>query len=44
MPADGWRTSREAPHDRVEVPGDHFTMLDDHVADTAAAVGKWLST
>jgi thioesterase domain-containing protein len=44
MPTDGWRAAREAPHDRVEVPGDHFTMLDDHVAETAAAVGKWLST
>jgi thioesterase domain-containing protein len=43
MPADGWQTSREAPHDRAEVPGDHFTMLDEHVAATVAAVDRWLS-
>ncbi|MEV6848932.1 SDR family NAD(P)-dependent oxidoreductase [Actinoplanes sp. NPDC051411] len=43
MPEDGWRASREVPHDRVEVPGDHFTMLDDQVAATAAAVSRWIS-
>jgi thioesterase domain-containing protein len=43
MPEDGWRASREVPHDRVEVPGDHFTMLDEDVAETAAAVSRWLS-
>ncbi|MFI6072289.1 SDR family NAD(P)-dependent oxidoreductase [Actinoplanes sp. NPDC051343] len=43
MPDDSWRASREVPHDRVEVPGDHFTMLDEDVAETAAAVSRWLS-
>jgi thioesterase domain-containing protein/NAD(P)-dependent dehydrogenase (short-subunit alcohol dehydrogenase family) len=42
MPADGWKTSRTAPHDRVEVPGDHFTLLDADVAASAAAITAWL--
>jgi len=43
MPADGWQTSRSGPHDRIEVPGDHFTMLEEEVGATAAAVSRWLS-
>jgi thioesterase domain-containing protein len=38
----GWRVSRSVPHRRVEVPGDHFSMLDRHAADTAAAIRTWL--
>ncbi|WP_203836752.1 type I polyketide synthase [Winogradskya humida] len=41
MPA-GWKTSRSGPHTRVEVPGDHLTMLDEQAAATAAAVRAWL--
>ncbi|MFI7500655.1 SDR family NAD(P)-dependent oxidoreductase, partial [Streptomyces sp. NPDC049687] len=29
------------PHELVEVPGDHFTMLEDHSATTAEAVEAW---
>jgi acyl transferase domain-containing protein/acyl-CoA synthetase (AMP-forming)/AMP-acid ligase II/thioesterase domain-containing protein/acyl carrier protein len=36
------RAERTAPHTRVEVPGDHLSMLDEHIADTAAAVRGWL--
>jgi thioesterase domain-containing protein len=43
MPADGWRATRSVPHDRVEVPGDHFTMLDQHAAETAGALSRWLA-
>ena len=42
MPAD-WRTTRSMPHERVEVPGDHFTMLDEHATTTAVAMGAWVS-
>jgi hypothetical protein len=26
----------------VDVPGDHFTMMEDHAATTAVAVDRWL--
>ncbi|WP_344942694.1 type I polyketide synthase [Sphaerisporangium flaviroseum] len=29
--------------DRVEVPGDHFSVIEEHVATTAQAVAEWLS-
>uniref|UniRef100_A0AAU2JX96 Type I polyketide synthase n=1 Tax=Streptomyces sp. NBC_00049 TaxID=2903617 RepID=A0AAU2JX96_9ACTN len=29
------------PHELVEVPGDHFTMLEEHSATTAEAVEDW---
>ena len=31
------------PHESVEVPGDHFTMLEDHSASTAEAVEAWVA-
>ncbi|MCX4851553.1 type I polyketide synthase [Streptomyces sp. NBC_00893] len=31
------------PHESVEVPGDHFTMLEDHSATTADAVEQWVA-
>ncbi|MFF4401115.1 type I polyketide synthase [Streptomyces sp. NPDC001480] len=30
------------PHTEVTVPGDHFTVLEDHAATTAVAVHDWL--
>jgi thioesterase domain-containing protein len=39
----GRRAVRSVPHERVEVPGDHFTMLDAHAATTAAAIHAWLA-
>lgn len=43
MPADGWRATRSVPHERVEVAGDHFSMLHEHADATAAAIrsGPW---
>ena len=40
MPA-GRGASRSVPHERVEVPGDHFSMLQEHAAATAAAIHAW---
>ncbi|MEU4242470.1 SDR family NAD(P)-dependent oxidoreductase [Actinoplanes sp. NPDC026619] len=37
-----WRATRSVPHARVEVPGDHFSMLNVHARTTAAAVREWL--
>jgi len=36
-----WVFSRHAT--AVEVPGDHFSMLGEHVGTTAAAVEQWLA-
>jgi hypothetical protein len=41
MPAD-WRVARLGPHDRVEVHGDHFSMLNEHISGTAEAIRVWL--
>ncbi|MBB4692917.1 acyl transferase domain-containing protein/long-subunit acyl-CoA synthetase (AMP-forming)/thioesterase domain-containing protein [Actinoplanes abujensis] len=42
MPEERWRATRSGPHQRVEVPGDHFTMLDSHPAEVAAAIRTFL--
>ncbi|WP_425336818.1 type I polyketide synthase [Streptomyces profundus] len=46
LPAQGpsaeWRAFWPLPHDAAEVPGDHFTVLEDHSESTAAAVADWL--
>ena len=31
------------PHSEVTVPGDHFTVLEDHARTTALAVHDWLA-
>ncbi|ATW51135.1 hypothetical protein CGZ69_28100 [Streptomyces peucetius subsp. caesius ATCC 27952] len=36
-PIASWRL----PHETVEVPGDHFTMLEEHASTTARTVGRW---
>ncbi|MET7641405.1 SDR family NAD(P)-dependent oxidoreductase [Streptomyces sp. NPDC005438] len=42
----GWRLPEAAgegsPHRTVDVPGDHFTMMDTHADTTAEAVRTWL--
>ncbi|MFF3171047.1 type I polyketide synthase [Streptomyces sp. NPDC057900] len=38
-PAAGWTL----PHTEVTVPGDHFTVLEEHSRTTALAVHEWLS-
>jgi acyl transferase domain-containing protein/thioesterase domain-containing protein len=39
-----WRPSWEVPHDVVEAPGNHLTMMDAHVETTAEAIAGWLKT
>ncbi|WP_396454666.1 SDR family NAD(P)-dependent oxidoreductase [Actinomadura sp.] len=39
----GALSSWALPHETVEVPGDHFTMLEEHSDTTAAAVETWVS-
>ncbi len=40
--AAAWRPRWEVPHEAVETPGNHLTMMDAHAGETAAAVSKWL--
>ncbi|MPY60685.1 type I polyketide synthase, partial [Streptomyces spongiae] len=39
---DGWQTSWPLPHTSVDVPGDHFSFLQEHARTTAAAVRAWI--
>ncbi len=41
---DEWQTSWPLPHTRVDVPGDHFSFMQDHTPTTAAAVRAWLDS
>ncbi|THA26337.1 SDR family NAD(P)-dependent oxidoreductase [Streptomyces sp. RKND-216] len=40
---DGWRTSWSAAGTVLDVPGDHFTLMEAHADTTADAVRGWLS-
>jgi acyl transferase domain-containing protein/acyl-CoA synthetase (AMP-forming)/AMP-acid ligase II/thioesterase domain-containing protein len=37
-----WRVAWSRPHETVDMPGDHFTVLEEHAATTADAVRAWL--
>ncbi|MDA3647922.1 acyltransferase domain-containing protein [Saccharopolyspora indica] len=37
-----WRSFWELPHEAVDVPGDHFSILEEYADSTATAVEKWL--
>jgi thioesterase domain-containing protein len=39
---DNWRASWPLPHTAVDVPGNHWTMMDGQAESTAAAVEDWL--
>ncbi|MEU2871945.1 type I polyketide synthase [Streptomyces olivoreticuli] len=39
-----WRTSWLDPYDAVDVPGNHWSMNEDHARTTAEAVRAWLGT
>ncbi|MFG3240164.1 type I polyketide synthase [Streptomyces sp. NPDC048157] len=39
-PAPGW----SLPHTEITVPGDHFTMLEEHARTTALAIHQWLDS
>ncbi|MEU6990136.1 thioesterase domain-containing protein [Streptomyces sp. NPDC046465] len=38
---DAWRTSWPTPHDVVDVPGDHLTMMQEHAETTVSAIRAW---
>ncbi|MER7708715.1 type I polyketide synthase, partial [Kitasatospora sp. NPDC097605] len=38
-----WRSFWDLPHDVVDVQGNHFSVMEDHVASTAAAIEAWIS-
>jgi thioesterase domain-containing protein len=40
--AEEWQTRWDIEHTAVDVPGNHFTMVEDHAATTAATVRDWL--
>jgi thioesterase domain-containing protein len=40
----GWQASWDRAHTAIDVPGDHFTVLEEHAESTAQAVQDWLST
>ncbi|WP_436764410.1 SDR family NAD(P)-dependent oxidoreductase, partial [Streptosporangium sp. V21-05] len=37
-----WRAFWPLPHETVDVPGDHFTVLEDYSDTTVAAVREWI--
>ncbi len=45
MSAEGeWKTQWPHPHDSVEVPGDHWTMMMESDISTAQAMEEWISS
>ncbi|MEV6127895.1 type I polyketide synthase [Streptomyces violaceusniger] len=38
-----WRSYWQLPHTALDVPGNHFTMMEEHAGTTARAVADWLS-
>ncbi|MEV7597319.1 beta-ketoacyl synthase N-terminal-like domain-containing protein [Kitasatospora sp. NPDC089797] len=38
-----WRAFWRLPHESADIPGDHFSVLEDHSAGTADAVHHWLT-
>ncbi|MFH8983012.1 type I polyketide synthase [Streptomyces varsoviensis] len=40
--AGDWRSSWPSAHTVVDVPGDHFSIMEQHVATTGEAVADWL--
>ncbi|WP_371934387.1 hypothetical protein [Streptomyces glycanivorans] len=40
---DGWQAVWKGAHELAEVPGTHFTVMEDRAESTAGAVEKWLS-
>jgi acyl transferase domain-containing protein/thioesterase domain-containing protein/NADP-dependent 3-hydroxy acid dehydrogenase YdfG len=41
---ENWRTDWPFEHDLVVVPGNHFTMLEQHAKSTASAMDAWVSS
>ncbi|PAZ14979.1 polyketide synthase, partial [Streptomyces sp. SA15] len=42
-PAEQWQAVWPLPHDAIDVPGNHYTMLEGHGDVTAVAVHEWLT-
>jgi acyl transferase domain-containing protein len=42
--ADAWRAQWEVPHEAIEIPGSHLTVLDTEVTSTAAVIESWLAS
>ncbi|MEK8173973.1 hypothetical protein NKH77_48615 [Streptomyces sp. M19] len=38
-----FRPSWNLPHTALDVPGDHFTIMQEHAASTAESVDCWLT-
>ncbi|MEU3188849.1 SDR family NAD(P)-dependent oxidoreductase, partial [Streptomyces sp. NPDC006923] len=38
-----WRSYWDLPHTALDVPGNHFTMMEEHAGTTARTVESWLS-
>ncbi|MDQ0957039.1 acyl transferase domain-containing protein/acyl carrier protein [Streptomyces sp. B4I13] len=43
MPPEEWQTSWHRAHTVLDVPGNHFTMMEDHARSTAGATDDWLT-
>jgi acyl transferase domain-containing protein/acyl-CoA synthetase (AMP-forming)/AMP-acid ligase II/acyl carrier protein len=39
-----WRPSWPLPHTALDVPGDHFSVLEEHSASTAQAIRQWIES
>ncbi|GAB3440709.1 hypothetical protein GCM10027570_06250 [Streptomonospora sediminis] len=37
-----WQAYWNLPHTAVDVPGNHFTIVEEHAADSARAMGEWM--
>jgi acyl transferase domain-containing protein/thioesterase domain-containing protein/aryl carrier-like protein len=42
--SDGWRPRWELPHELLEVPGNHLSMMDAQAESTAEAISRWIDT
>ncbi|MFF1643595.1 type I polyketide synthase [Streptomyces sp. NPDC058246] len=40
---DGWRSSWQQPHETADVPGNHFSMIEEYAPEAAGAVTTWLT-
>jgi hypothetical protein len=41
--ADGWRPRWPFPHTPAVTPGDHFTIMEDHIVRTTEEIENWLA-
>jgi hypothetical protein len=42
--AGDWRARWQQPHDLLEVPGNHLSMMDAHAETTAETISRWIET